>query len=248
MHQPMEIARGASDARSKIEVAKRVAADFVDRRMHDRIALVPFAKGAYRLCPLTLHHGWIKGQLARIRIKDSGPRRGKQGGPDEDAGLIDETKTAIGNAISVATNALKDSDARSKVVVLLTDGRSNFGKPEPLDAADIAKQFGVRVYTIGAGASIEDFRRARMFVGNYAPIDEETLREVARRTGGRYFRARDEASLARVYEEIDKLEKTEIDSVRHQRFSEHFAWLAAPAMVLVWLEIAAALTVLRRTP
>ncbi|MHC5054059.1 MAG: vWA domain-containing protein [Planctomycetota bacterium] len=247
MRQPIELTR-ASGARSKIDATKRVAADFVDRRAHDRIALVPFAKFAYRLCPLTLHHGWVKEQLARIRIKDSNPRSRRRGDPDEDAGLIDETQTAVGTALSVATNALRDSDAKSKVVILLTDGRSNFGKLEPLEAADIAKQFGVRVYTIGAGASIEDFRRARMFMGNYAPIDEETLRDVARRTGGRYFRARDEASLARVYEEIDKLEKTEIDSVRHQRFSEHFAWLATPAMVLVWLEIAAALTVLRRTP
>jgi Ca-activated chloride channel family protein len=225
-----------------------VAADFIDRRGHDRVALVPFAKYAYRLCPLTLHHEWLKGQLARIRIKDSSPRRRRPDNAEENVGLIDETRTAIGTAVSVATNALKDSDAKSKVVILLTDGQSNFGKPEPEDAAAIAKQFGVRVYTIGAGASLEDFRRARVFMGNYAPIDEKTLREIARKTGGRYFRAKDEASLARVYEEIDNLEKTEIDSVRHPRYIEHFAWLAAPALVLVWLEIAAALSVLRRTP
>jgi len=247
MHQPIGISRKAPSS-SKIEATKRVAADFVDRRPHDRVALVPFAKYALRLCPLTLHHGWVKDQLARIRIKDSNPRSRGRGETGEDAGLIDETKTAVGTAIKAATNALKDSDAKSKVAILLTDGRSNFGKTEPLEAADIAKQFGIRIYTIGAGASVEDFRRERMFMGNYAPIDEETLREVARRTGGRYFRARNEASLARVYEEIDELEKTKIDSIRNVRYREHFAWLAFPAMALVWIEIAAALTVLRRTP
>jgi len=246
MHQPIGISRRA-EATSKIEAAKRVAADFVDRRSHDRVALVPFAKYALRLCPLTLHHGWVKEQLARIRIKDSNPRS-RRSETEEDAGLIDETLTAIGSAIITATNALKDSDAKSKVVILLTDGQSNFGKHEPLDAAKAAKEFGVRIYTIGAGASAEDFRRERLWMGNYAPIDEETLREVARKTGGRYFRARDEASLARVYQEIDELEKTEIDSIRNVRYREHFAWLAFPAMALVWIEIAAALTVLRRTP
>jgi Ca-activated chloride channel family protein len=251
MRQPMGLARrarGDGDTPSKIEATRRVAADFVRRRPHDRIALVPFAKFAYRLCPLTLHHGWLTDQLARIRIKESNPRARGRGDAEENAGLIDERQTAVGTALSVATNALKDSDAKSKVIILLTDGRSNFGKLDPLDAADIAKEFGVRVYTIGAGASAEDLRKARLFFRGYEPVDEETLRDVARRTGGRYFRARDEASLARVYEEIDELEKTEIDSVRHQRFSEHFAWLAAPALVLVWLEIAAALTLLRRSP
>ncbi len=251
MRQPLGLTRGAHGTReedSKLEATKRVAADFVGRRPHDRIALVPFAKFAYRLCPLTLHHGWLTDQLARIKIKDSNPRTRGREDAEADAGLIDETQTAVGTALSVATNALRDSDAKSKVIILLTDGRSNFGRPEPLDAADIAKEFGVRVYTIGAGASLEDLRKSRVFIRGYEPVDEETLRDVARRTGGRYFRARDETSLARVYEEIDELEKTEIDSVRHQRFSEHFAWLAAPALVLVWLEIAAALTLLRRSP
>ena len=246
MRQPLH-PRRRSDG-TKIEIARAAAASFVDRRPHDRIGLVPFAKYAYRLCPLTLHHGWVRRQLGRIRIKDSDPRRRRRRRDEDDAGLIDETQTAIGTAISVATNALRSSDAKSKVVILLTDGQSNFGKLGPLEAAEIAKKFDVRVYTIGAGASIEDLRRAGVFIRGYHPLDEQTLRDVAKKTGGRYFRAQDAASLARVYEEIDSLEKTKIESMRFTRYREHYGYLAAPALVLVWLEIAAALTVFRRTP
>lgn len=238
-----DLARGLT----RLDVAKEVASDFVSRRRYDRIALVPFAKYAYRLCPLTLHHGWVRRQLARIRIKDSNPRRRRRSREEDDAGLIDETRTAIGTAISVATNALRSSDAKSKVVILLTDGQSNFGKLGPLAAAEIAKKFDVRVYTVGAGR-VQEQRFFGMSMGRVDPIDEKTLREIARETGGRYFRAQDAASLARVYEEIDSLEKTKIESMRFTRYREHYGLLAAPAMILVWLEVALALTLFRRTP
>ncbi len=187
MRQPLHPTRRSDGA--KIEIARAAAASFIDRRPHDRIALVPFAKYAYRLCPLTLHHGWVRRQLGRIRIKDSDPRGRRRRRDEDDAGLIDETRTAIGTAISVATNALRSSDAKSKVVILLTDGRSNFGKLGPLAAAEIARKFDVRVYTIGAGASAEDLRRAGIFIRGYDPLGEETLRDVAKKTGGRYFTA-----------------------------------------------------------
>jgi Ca-activated chloride channel family protein len=246
MRQPFDPTRRRA-GESKIEVAKRVAVDFVDRRTHDRIALVPFAKYAYRMSPLTLHHEWVKEQLGRIRIRSTDPRR--RGRDDrEAAGLIDETKTAIGTAIAVAANALRSSDAKSKVVVLLTDGRSNYGKLDPVEAAGVAGEFDVRVYTIGAGASLEELRRLGLRAMGYDPIDEVTLREVARRTGGRYFRAKDEVSLARIYAEIDELEKTEVESLRYTRYREHFAALAVPALVLVGAELVAAWTVLRRSP
>ncbi len=239
-----DLARG----RSRLDVAKEVAGDFVGRRTRDRIALVPFAKYAYRLCPLTLHHDWVKRQLERVRIRKPDPRgRGRPRDEDEDAGLIDETRTAVGTAISIATNALRSSDAKSKVVILLTDGQSNFGKLGPLDAADIAKEFGVRIYTVGAG-SVQERRAFGMRLASYDPIDEETLRAVAKKTGGRYFRAQDAASLARVYEEIDSLEKTKVESMRFTRYREHYACLAMPALIVVWLEIAAAWTLLRRSP
>jgi len=230
---------------SRIAVARRVAAAFVDRRTHDRIALVPFAKYAYRLCPLTLHHGWVKEQLGRLRIRES-DRRGLPKS-EEDRALIDETRTAIGTAINVAVNALRNSTAKSKVVILLTDGQSNFGKLDPLQAAQIAKEFGVRVYTIGAG-SIQEQRAFGMRIGTYDPVDEETLREVASKTGGRYFRAQDAQALERIYAEIDELEKTEIESVRFTRYREQFAYAAAPAAALAWLEIIAGLALFRRLP
>lgn len=234
-----------AEGRSRIEVARQAAAAFIDRRRHDRIALVPFAKYAYRLCPLTLHHDWVKAQLARLRIRES-DRRG-QPKTEEDRALIDETRTAIGTAISVAANALRNSTAKSKVIILLTDGQSNYGKLDPIQAAELAKEFNIRIYTIGAG-SIQEQRAFGMRLGAYDPIDEDTLREVASRTGGRYFRAHDQQALERIYAEIDELEKTEIESIRFTRYKEHFAPFAAAAAVLVWFEVLSTLTLFRRTP
>ena len=239
--QERDLARGGT----RLEVAKEVAARFVDMRGHDRIALVPFAKYAYRMCPLTLQHDWVKEQLARLRVK--GPERPGAREDPEDRSLIDSSRTAIGTALAVATNALRFSDAKSKVIILLTDGQNNFGKLEPSQAADIAKEFGVRAYTIGAGR-VQQRSAFGIPMGSYDPIDEDTLREIAAKTGGRYFRAQDAQGLARVYEEIDALEKTKIESLRHTRYREHFAALAAPALVLVWMELAAAWTVARRAP
>ncbi len=237
---------GGHQSDSKFEVAKRVAGDFVDRRPDDRIALVPFAKYAYRMVPLTLHHGWIKEQLSRLKLRNPDGRRRARGNEDED-GLIDSTKTAVGTAIAVAANALKSSEAKSKVIVLLTDGESNYGKLDPVGAADIAKKFGVRIYAVGAGRVQDRYAFGRRF-GQMDLIDEKTLREVAETTGGRFFRATDAESLARIYAAIDELEKTEVESLRFTRYREHFTRVAMPAAVLVWIEIAAALTLLRRSP
>jgi Ca-activated chloride channel family protein len=232
---------------SKFDVTKRVAADFVDRRPDDRIALIPFAKYAYRMVPLTLHHEWVKGQLARLQVRVMDPRQRGRRAEEDEGGLIDSSETAIGTAIAVAANALKSSDAKSRVMVLLTDGQSNYGKLDPVQAADIAKKFGVRIYTIGAG----QVGYQRGFFGQRTPVDpvdEKTLRKVADVTGGRFFRATDADSLARIYAEIDELEKTEVESVRFPRYDEHYARLAKPAAVLVWVEIALVLTLLRRSP
>jgi Ca-activated chloride channel family protein len=236
-----DLARGMS----RIDVAKRVASDFVDLREHDRIALVPFAKFAYRMCPLTLQHEWVKQQLARLRVKDEDPRRRIE--EVDENGLIDPSQTAIGTALAVATNALKSSDAKSKVIILLTDGQSNFGKLEPTEAADIAKKFNVRVYTIGAG-SIQQHSAFGIRLGTSDPIDEATLRDIADKTGGRYFRAQDAKGLARVYQEIDSLEKTKIESMKHTRYREYFASFAGPAAAIVWIELVAAWTLFRRSP
>jgi len=236
-----DLARGMT----RIDVAKHVAAEFVSLRPHDRIGLVPFAMYAYRMCPLTLQHEWLTTQLGRLRVKD--PDRRYRTADDDERGLIDSSHTAIGTALAVATNALKSSDARSKVVILLTDGQNNYGKLDPVEAADIAKTFGVRVYTVGAG-SVKQRTAFGFRLRARDPIDEKTLRAVADKTGGRYFRAQDARSLERVYEEIDSLEKTKVESMRHTRYREHFARFAVPAALLVWIELLASWTFLRKSP
>jgi len=237
----------AEGGESRLDVAKRVAADFVDRRGHDRLALIPFAKHAYRLCPLTLHHDWLKSQLGRLRIYVPDERTLPGRGSDADGSvLIDGSSTAIGTALALATSALRASKAKSKVAILLTDGNNNFGRLEPQEAAGIAKDMGVRVYAVGAGRVQE--QQTFFGVRRFDPIDEDTLREVAAKTGGRYFRAEDEEALKRVYAEIDSLEKTKIESYVHTRYDERFAGLAVPAAVLVWIEVAAAWMFLRRSP
>ena len=218
----------------RLQVAKRVAADFVDKRPFDRIGLATFAGEAFAKSPLTTDHRVVKEFLASLEVGDL------------------EDGTAIGMGLATAVNRLKDSDAETKVVILLTDGVNNSGYIQPLTAAGIAEEYSIRVYTIGVGS--EGFANApvsRRSNGNYifgrtrVEIDEALLRELARLTGGRYFRATDEASLAAVYTEIDELEKTEIQVTTYRRASEEFHWFVAAALVLLLLEVGLRYTVFR---
>jgi Ca-activated chloride channel family protein len=206
---------------NRLYVAKQVIREFVKGRTNDRIGLVVFAAQSFTQCPLTLDYDVLLGFLDKI-----------------DFGMI-EDGTAIGMALANAVNRLRDSKAKSKIVILLTDGVNNRGQIDPLTAADIAKTLGIKVYTIGAGKPgnalypVEDpvFGKRYVYIPN--EIDEKTLQEIAERTGGRYYRAQSEKMLERVYEEISMLEKTEVKIKEYVQYRELFSYFAIAALASV---------------
>lgn len=202
----------AKDLRpDRLEASKRVAMDFIDGRPNDRIGLVVFEGEAFTQCPITTDHRVLKELFVSAR-----------------SGLIDGG-TAVGNGLATALNRLRESEAKSKVVILLTDGVSNAGTVQPNDAAQIAEQLAIRVYTIGVGTTGKALSPvARYPTGQYrydyveVEIDETTMRNMAERTGGKYFRATDERKLKEIYNEIDRLEKTRIKVTEHRSKNEEY--------------------------
>ncbi|MEX2048142.1 MAG: VWA domain-containing protein [Gemmatimonadota bacterium] len=221
---------------NRLEASKAVAADFVQGRRNDRIGLVAFAGVAFTQAPLTLDYSVVSTLVGEL-----------------EPGMI-EDGTAVGMGLATALKRLEASDAASKVVILLTDGRSNRGEIGPLTAAQMAEALGVRVYTIGAGGigtarvPVDDPLRGRVYATMRVDIDEESLRQMAELTGGRYFRATDSESLAAIYEEIDQLERTEIEVENFTQYTERFPLLLGLGLVLVLVEATLAQTVLRRLP
>ena len=221
---------------NRLEAAKEVAAEFAQGRQNDRIGLVAFAGEAYTQAPLTLDYGVIGGLLGEL-----------------DVGMI-EDGTAVGMGLATAVKRLQASDAESKVIVLLTDGRSNRGEIGPMTAAQMAQALDMRVYTIGAGTRgtarvpVNDPLGGRRYVNMRVDLDEPTLQEMAELTGGRYFRATDRESLEAVYAEIDALETTEIQVDNFTRYGERFPPLLAAGLLLLLLEIGLGQTVLRKLP
>ncbi len=209
---------------NRIGAAKEVLEAFIGNRPHDRMGLVAFAAMPFTMAPLTMDHGWLLQQVQRL----------------ETAVLPDGT--AIGSGLAAAINRLRDSTAASRIVVLLTDGVNNAGDISPLNAAASAKALGIKVYTVGAGTDglvrvpVRDPFGGTQYIRQPSEIDEETLKEMARITGGQYFRARDLDGLRRVYEEIDTLEKTEITIDQFRYFEERFAPFLALALGLLALE------------
>ncbi|MCB0770952.1 MAG: VWA domain-containing protein [Flavobacteriales bacterium] len=195
----------------RLEASKRVAINFIDGRPNDRIGLVVYEGEAFTQCPITTDHRVLKELFTEVR-----------------SGLIDGG-TAVGTGLATALNRLRESEAKSKVVILLTDGVNNAGTIQPSDAAMIAEQLGIRVYTIGVGTMGKALSPVqRHATGQYrydyvdVEIDEATLREVADRTGGKYFRATDERKLNDIYAEIDRLERTRIKVTEHRAMSEEY--------------------------
>ncbi len=221
---------------SRVEAVRSVVRDFVSARPQDRFGLVLFAARAYTQCPLTLDHGWLLQNLERVKV-----------------GMI-EDGTAIGSGLATAVNRLRASTAKTKIVVLLTDGQNNAGRVTPQTAAEAAAALGIKVYTVGAGTRGLAPYPAQDFFGNkvYRPmqvdIDEDTLTAIADKTGGRYFRATDTATLQKIYAEIDKREKTEFEAPEYLEYREGFPWLLWPALGLLLLEIGLGETVLRKLP
>ncbi len=209
----------------RMEAAKQTAAQFVAARPNDRIGLVAFAGESFTQSPLTTDHRTLQMLLEGLRI-----------------GLVDDG-TAIGNGLATAVNRLRESTAVSKVIVLLTDGVNNAGQIAPLTAAEIARTFGIRVYTIGVGTrgtapspAYYDMFGRLVFVDMPVEIDEQMLTEIATMTGGEYFRATDNDSLQMIYERIDALEKSKIETDIYVDYHELFAWWAIAALALLVLE------------
>ena len=221
---------------NRLDAVKDVVRQFVEGRPTDRIGLVLFGARAYTQSPLTLDHGWLLGNLERAQI-----------------GMI-EDGTAIGSALATAAARLREADGKSKVMVLLTDGQNNAGKVSPATAADAVKALGVKVYTIGAGTRGLAPYPARDLFGNtvyqrvQVDIDEPTLQTVAEKTGGKYFRATDTASLQAIYAEIDRMERSTFSTPRYLDFDELYPWLVIPALLLFTAELAVGHTVLRKLP
>lgn len=221
----------------RITAAKEVAGSFISDRYGDRIGLVAFAAEAFTQSPLTTDQSTLQTLLAQIR-----------------SGLIDDSGTAIGNGLATAINRLRESDAKSKVVILLTDGVNNRGEITPITAAEIAKAQNIRVYTIGVGTegmapypAVDMFGNIT-FVKQKVEIDEKTLTAMAEMTGGRYFRATDNAKLKAIYDEINQLEKSKIEVTEHLSYHEQFlAWVLA-ALGLLLAEFLLANLVLKRIP
>ncbi len=221
---------------NRLEVVKDVVENFIQGRKNDRIGIVAFAARAYTASPLTLDYGWLLENLKRVKI-----------------GMI-EDGTAIGSGLSVALKRLENTKARSKIVILLTDGINNAGKISPALAAEAAKALKVKVYTIGAGTKGMAPYPMKDFFGNtvYQPvkidIDEESLINIASKTEGRYFRATDTKSLKEIYAEIDRMEKSPIEEKGYMEYRELFPIFLTIAMALLLLEVLLRNTILRKIP
>ena len=223
---------------SRIDMAREVLTQFIDGRPSDRIGLVAFATQAFIAAPLTLDHDFLQTVLARLKL-----------------GVIDENHTAIGSALMAALNRLSEVQSKSKIVILMTDGENNSGKVSPLTAADVAQTLKVKVYTIGIGVR----GMAPMPVGKDqfgqvvtrmmpADVDEETLQQIADKTGGKYYRADSADMMRKIYAEIDSLEKTEVEVKKYEHFDELYRPVGLGGLALLLLEILLSQTVWRKLP
>lgn len=221
----------------RLEAARTVAMRFIDDRPNDRIGLVVYEGEAFTQCPLTTDHTVLNDLFLKAR-----------------SGLVDGG-TAVGMGLATAVNRLRDSDGKSKVIILLTDGVNNKGTIQPLDAAQIAQQFGMRVYTIGVGSRGKALSPVAIYPnGQYkyemvpVEIDEDMLKKVADMTGGKYFRATDEKKLKSIYAEIDKLEKTRVKVMEHSRRNDEYSLLLSVGCALFALGSLLEGTLFRNTP
>jgi len=221
---------------NRLDVAKDVLRAFIKRRTNDRIGLVAFAGRPYIAAPPTLDHEFLLANMERLNI-----------------GIIEDS-TAIGSALATCLNRLRELQSKSKIVILMTDGQNNAGKVPPLTAAEAAQALGVKVYTIGIGTRglapvpFLDPLGYKRYRRQEVNIDEDTLKQIAKRTGGMYFRGDSSTTLRDIYEQIDRLEKTEVQVKKFQRYRELFPLVALPGLVLLLLEVILSHTVWRKLP
>ena len=220
---------------NRIDAAKEVIDNFIKDRTSDRIGLVIFARQAFTQCPLTIDYNVLRNLLSQVKT-----------------GMV-EDGTAIGNAIADGVNRLKDSKAKSKIIILLTDGMNNAGEIDPLTAAQIAKTFGIRIYTVGVGTRGEaPYPVQTPFGTRYqmmpADIDEGMLQKIADMTGGAYFRATNTKALQDIYNKIDKLEKTKVEITSYREAKELFYYWLGAGLLLIFLEAGLSSTIFRKMP
>jgi Ca-activated chloride channel homolog len=217
-------------------VAKSVVKKFVEGLRHDRVGLVVFAAKAFTRCPLTVDYGVLHSVLDNAEL-----------GTMEDG-------TAIGTALATSLNRLRDSKSKSKVIILVTDGVNNRGEIQPLDAANIGRTLGVKIYTVGVGSSgtarvpVNDPVYGKIYANMQVEIDEASLRQIAQMTGGLYYRATDRPSLERIFEDISRLEKTKIRVKSYTHYNEHFAGFLWPALALIFVGTLAGFTRFGKIP
>jgi Ca-activated chloride channel family protein len=243
---------------NRLAVIKKVFRDFVlgdgqlAGRPDDAIGLVAFGGFAEPKCPLTFDHAALLNLLDDVKIPE--PIKNRRGEIINERLLQEEGATAIGDAIAAAVERLKSVEAKSKIAILLTDGESNMGALEPLEAAKIAKTYGVKIYTIGIGTNgpvpfpTTDMFGRSVTINQVFPLDEKTLKTIAETTGGKYFNATNTESLKNVYAEIDKLEKTVSEGRRYTQYRELYGFALLPGLCLILLEIALVSTRFRTLP
>ena len=220
---------------TRLAMVKDVVSQFIDNRPNDRMGMVVFGSEAYTQCPLTLDQGILKSFLSKLDIGMAGD------------------STAIGSAIGIAVKRLKDLESKSKVIILLTDGQNNAGSLPPLQAAQTAKAFGIKIHTIAVGTHgkapfLVNSIFGQRYVYQQVDIDEDTLKKISDLTGGQYFRATDLESLKTIYKQIDEMEKSEVKVIDHSEYTELFHYFLIPGLLILLLEILLSNSVLRRIP
>ncbi len=224
-----------NERHNRLEAVKRVVSDFIKGRTNDRIGMVVFGSEAFTQCPLTLDYGVLLNFLDQVEIGMAG------------------NATAVGSALATCVKRLKGRESKSKVVILLTDGRSNAGSITPQSAAEIAKTFSVKTYTIGVGTAGEvpflvDTLFGKKYIYQQVDLDEDTLKEIAAITGGTYFKATNAKALEEIYAQIDTLEKTTVEVKEYMEYQELFMWFLLPALLCIVLEIVLRNTRFRKIP
>jgi Ca-activated chloride channel family protein len=220
---------------NRLEAVKQVTERFIDARPNDRIGIVAFAGRPYLVSPLTLDHDWLLKNLERLNV-----------------GLV-EDGTAIGSAIVSAANRLKEREAKSKIIVLLTDGDNNSGKVNPTTAAEAAHALGLKIYTIGAGtrgyAPVPVPMFGQIVYRNVkVEVDEATLKKIASIANGQFYRATDSKSLQQIFDQIDRLEKSIVETRQYTQYRDLFAWFLVPGFALLLLHVVGGQTFFRRLP
>ncbi len=222
---------------NRLQIAKTVAADFVKGRRNDRLGIVVFSAISLLQCPLTSDYGAVVDFMKSVEI-----------------GMTQTDGTAIGNALATSVDRLKDSKAKSKIIILLTDGRNNMGEVDPVTAAKLATAFNIKIYTIGVGTEgeapfpVDDPMFGKRYVYIKEDLDEATLSAIAETTEGLYFRATTSEALKEIYKQIDKMEKTEIKGIEYTEYTDHYLPLLLLALLAFMAEILLNNSLLRKLP